>query len=131
MLRLLLSALVAIATATNAAGVAFLAENAKKEGVVSLASGLQYKILKAGTGDSHPTVRSPCECHYEGRSASNYPDGPVFDSSYARGQPATFAPNQGAGAAEHLSRAHAQLPRCSPSDLRSQSLGDGRRRCSS
>jgi len=82
------------AVATNAAGLKFLEENKGKEGVVTLPSGLQYKVLRAGDGTHHPTVSSPCECHYEGRSASNYPDGPVFDSSYARGSPTTFAPNQ-------------------------------------
>merc|ERR1712066_775116 len=53
-----------------------------------------YKVLRAGDGDSHPTKSSPCECHYEGRDAKNYPDGPKFDSSYDRGSPTTFAPNQ-------------------------------------
>merc|ERR1712110_427305 len=42
----------------------------------------------------HPTVNSPCECHYEGRTAANYPSGKKFDSSYDRGSPTTFAPNQ-------------------------------------
>ena len=51
-------------------------------------------MLRAGTGDSSPLPDSPCECHYEGRTAANYPSGPVFDSSYARGTPTTFAPNQ-------------------------------------
>ena len=48
-----------------------------------------------GVSEISPTVNSPCECHYEGRSAGNYPDGPKFDSSYDRGSPTTFAPNQG------------------------------------
>merc|ERR1712008_648846 len=65
-----------------------------KEGVVTLPSGLQYKVVSPGTGTNHPTVDSPCECHYEGRTASNYPSGPKFDSSYSRGSPTTFAPNQ-------------------------------------
>ena len=80
------------ACATNAAGVAFLKANKEKEGVIELPSGLQYKVLRAGDGKDHPTVNSPCECHYEGRTASNYPEGTVFDSSYARGTPTTFAP---------------------------------------
>jgi FKBP-type peptidyl-prolyl cis-trans isomerase FklB len=84
----------ATAAATNAAGVTFLAANKANDGVVELPSGLQYKVLRAGDGSDHPAVNSPCECHYEGRTASNYPSGPVFDSSYARGQPTTFAPNQ-------------------------------------
>merc|ERR550537_93071 len=83
-----------IATATNAAGIKFLDENKGKDGVITLPSGLQYKVLRSGEGKDHPLVNSPCECHYEGRTAGNYPNGPVFDSSYARGQPTTFAPNQ-------------------------------------
>ena len=84
----------AITLATNAAGLKFLAENKDKDGVVTLPSGLQYKVLRSGDGTDHPLVNSPCECHYEGRTAANYPSGPVFDSSYARGTPTTFAPNQ-------------------------------------
>merc|ERR1712196_290898 len=74
----------------NAAGLKFLAENKEKEGVVTLPSGLQYKVLKKGDGTHHPTVDSPCETHYEGTLI----DGTVFDSSYKRGSPTTFAPNQ-------------------------------------
>merc|ERR1712070_621212 len=47
-----------------------------------------------GSGGGHPTASSPCSCHYEGRTAQNYPDGKVFDSSYQRNAPSTFAPNQ-------------------------------------
>merc|ERR1712166_1290502 len=47
-----------------------------------------------GKGAFHPTVDSPCECHYEGRSAKDYPSGEKFDSSYDRGSPTSFAPNQ-------------------------------------
>lgn len=72
----------------------FLSKNKLKEGVVVLASGLQYKVLRAGTGDGHPLPNSPCSCHYEGRCAKDYPDGKKFDSSYDRGSPTTFAPNQ-------------------------------------
>lgn len=86
--------LIALSSATNAAGLAFLAANKDKEGVVTLPSGLQYKVLRSGEGTDHPLVNSPCECHYEGRTAANYPSGPVFDSSYARGSTTTFAPNQ-------------------------------------
>jgi UDP-GlcNAc:undecaprenyl-phosphate/decaprenyl-phosphate GlcNAc-1-phosphate transferase len=64
---------------------AFLAENKKKEGVVTLPSGLQYKILKAGAGKK-PTAADTVECHYRGTLI----DGKEFDSSYRRGQPATF-----------------------------------------
>ncbi|MEN1681202.1 MAG: FKBP-type peptidyl-prolyl cis-trans isomerase [Planctomycetota bacterium] len=66
-------------------GEAFLAENAKKEGVVTTASGLQYKVIEAGTGET-PTARDTVRCHYEGTLI----DGKVFDSSYRRGQPAEF-----------------------------------------
>ena len=70
------------------AGEAFLAENKKKEGVVALPSGLQYKILKAGNGKK-PTAADTVECHYRGTLI----DGTEFDSSYRRGQPASFPVN--------------------------------------
>jgi FKBP-type peptidyl-prolyl cis-trans isomerase len=66
-------------------GDAFLAENKKKEGVVTLASGLQYKILKAGTGKK-PTAADTVECHYRGTLIN----GTEFDSSYRRGEPSVF-----------------------------------------
>jgi FKBP-type peptidyl-prolyl cis-trans isomerase FklB len=90
--RLLAAALLlAVARAgTNAAGQKYLAENKGKDGVISLPSGLQYKVLRAGEGGFHPAPSSPCSCHYEGKLI----DGTVFDSSYARGSPTTFAPNQ-------------------------------------
>jgi FKBP-type peptidyl-prolyl cis-trans isomerase FklB len=72
------------------AGAAFLAANKDKDGVITLASGLQYKVLEEGAGMEHPTVSTPCECHYAGRLL----DGTEFDSSYKRGTPTTFAPNQ-------------------------------------
>ena len=87
-------ALIATASATNAAGIKFLDENKGKDGVITLSSGLQYKVLRKGDGTHHPTPNSPCECHYEGRTAGNYPTGGRFDSSYDRGSPTTFAPNQ-------------------------------------
>eukprot|EP00559_Dactyliosolen_fragilissimus_P009574 CAMPEP_0184865130 /NCGR_PEP_ID=MMETSP0580-20130426/17066_1 /TAXON_ID=1118495 /ORGANISM="Dactyliosolen fragilissimus" /LENGTH=201 /DNA_ID=CAMNT_0027364201 /DNA_START=168 /DNA_END=773 /DNA_ORIENTATION=- len=62
----------------------------KKPDVVSLPSGLQYKVLRKGHGSYHPTVDSPCSCHYKGTLI----DGTQFDSSYDRGSPTTFAPNQ-------------------------------------
>lgn len=67
------------------AGETFLAENAKKDGVVVLPSGLQYLVEKEGTGRK-PTAQDSVKCHYEGRLT----DGTVFDSSYRRGEPATF-----------------------------------------
>lgn len=72
------------------AGIAFLAENKSKDRVVTLASGLQYKVLVEGKGMEHPKVGTPCACHYAGRLL----DGTQFDSSYDRGEPTTFAPNQ-------------------------------------
>merc|ERR1719445_410320 len=66
----------------------------EKEGVITLPSGMQYKVLRTGDGTDHPTADSSCECHYEGRTAKNYPDGEKFDSSYDRGSPTSFAPNQ-------------------------------------
>merc|ERR1719149_561858 len=91
---LLVALVPCLAQATNEAGLKFLEENKNKEGIITLPSGLQYKVLRAGDGKEHPLVSAPCACHYEGRSAKDYPDGPKFDSSYDRGQPTTFAPNQ-------------------------------------
>lgn len=71
--------------AARKAGEDFLAANAKKEGVVVLPSGLQYMVLREGTGRS-PKVSNNVRCHYEGRLI----DGTVFDSSIKRGEPATF-----------------------------------------
>ncbi|MBR0432759.1 MAG: FKBP-type peptidyl-prolyl cis-trans isomerase [Bacteroidaceae bacterium] len=70
-------------------GEAFLTANAKKDSVVTTKSGLQYKILTAGTG-AVPTATQKVKVNYEGRLI----DGTVFDSSYKRKQPATFACNQ-------------------------------------
>ena len=74
----------------EAAGLAFLEENKGKSDVITLPSGLQYKVIVEGGGVEHPTVATPCECHYAGRLL----DGTEFDSSYKRGTPTTFAPNQ-------------------------------------
>ena len=75
--------------ALKAEGEAFLAQNAKNEGVVTLPSGLQYKVLKPGNGAT-PKASDSVECHYEGRLIS----GTVFDSSYQRGETATFGVTQ-------------------------------------
>ncbi len=74
------------AKANAAKAKAFLDENAKAEGVKTLPSGLQYKVLRAGTG-ARPGPHDRVRVHYEGRLL----DGTVFDSSYRRGQPAAFA----------------------------------------
>ena len=75
--------------AAKAAGEAFLAENGKKDGVVTLPSGLQYQVLKEGDGKK-PSATDQVVCHYEGTLI----DGTVFDSSYQRNQPATFGLSQ-------------------------------------
>ncbi len=72
------------------AGNAFLAENAKKQGVVTTDSGLQYQVLEAGTGDAHPNANSTVTVHYHGTLL----DGTVFDSSVRRGQTISFPLNQ-------------------------------------
>eukprot|EP00588_Corethron_pennatum_P004117 CAMPEP_0194297844 /NCGR_PEP_ID=MMETSP0169-20130528/59837_1 /TAXON_ID=218684 /ORGANISM="Corethron pennatum, Strain L29A3" /LENGTH=232 /DNA_ID=CAMNT_0039047767 /DNA_START=576 /DNA_END=1274 /DNA_ORIENTATION=- len=69
---------------------AFLKQNAKKQGVITLPSGLQYSVIKKGDGIYVPTENSPCSCHYHG----THIDGSVFDSSIDRGTPATFSPDQ-------------------------------------
>jgi FKBP-type peptidyl-prolyl cis-trans isomerase FklB len=71
------------------AGVAFLEENKKKDGVITLPSGLQYKILTAGTGPK-PTANDKVKCHYAGSLI----DGKVFESSYNSGQPVVFGVGQ-------------------------------------
>lgn len=75
--------------ANSEAGLKFLEENAKKEGVVTLPSGLQYEVLQEGEG-AIPTESDRVKCHYHGTLI----DGRVFDSSVERGQPAVFGVNQ-------------------------------------
>ena len=77
------------AKAAKAEGENFLAENAKKEGVKTLPSGLQYKVLREGDGRK-PSATDKVECNYEGTLIN----GEVFDSSYRRGETATFGLNQ-------------------------------------
>ncbi len=79
----------ALADKNAADGAAFLAENGKKEGVTTLPSGLQYKVLTAGQGPS-PKATDTVQTHYSGKLL----DGTVFDSSYERGQPAAFGVDQ-------------------------------------
>ncbi len=69
-------------------GAAFLAENAKRKGVTVLPSGLQYEIMKEGTGEK-PKATDKVKTHYHGTLI----DGTVFDSSVNRGEPATFPVN--------------------------------------
>jgi FKBP-type peptidyl-prolyl cis-trans isomerase FklB len=89
MAMLLLAAPLAHA-GTNEAGKKFLAEKAKEDGVIVLESGLMYKVLRKGDGAYHPTADSSCSCHYGGKLIT----GETFDSSYDRGSPTDFAPNQ-------------------------------------
>ena len=77
------------AEANKQEGEEFLAENRTKEGVQVTESGLQYKVLEEGSGDS-PSPTDTVTVHYEGTLI----DGTVFDSSYERGEPATFPLNR-------------------------------------
>ena len=70
-------------------GKAFLEENAKKEGIITLPSGLQYEVITEGNGKK-PSATGRVKCHYEGTLI----DGTLFDSSIKRGQPAVFGVNQ-------------------------------------
>lgn len=74
--------------AARGEGEAFLAENAKKEGVITLPSGLQYTVISEGTGRK-PKATDQVKCHYEGTLI----DGTMFDSSIRRGEPAVFPLN--------------------------------------
>lgn len=79
-----------VATKNLAAATAFLAENKKKAGVIETASGLQYEKVKAGAADAKsPTLENKVTVHYEGKLIN----GKIFDSSYARNEPATFPLN--------------------------------------
>ena len=71
------------------AGKRFLEENKKREGIVTLPSGLQYEVLATGEG-RQPKATDKVRCHYEGTLI----DGTVFDSSYRRNEPAVFGLNQ-------------------------------------
>jgi len=77
-----------VATGNKKAGEQFMAANKKKKGVKTTASGLQYKVLKEGTGET-PTAESLVTAHYKGTLL----DGTEFDSSYGRGEPAQFPVN--------------------------------------
>jgi peptidylprolyl isomerase len=83
-------ALQAYTNETHENGLAFLAENAKKEGVISTASGLQYQVLQKGTGTTHPRASDTVRVHYHGTLI----DGTVFDSSVERGKTISFPLNR-------------------------------------
>ncbi len=74
----------------KAEGIAYLEANKKKKGVVTLASGLQYKVLKSGTGNVFPKATDTVLTHYHGTLI----DGTVFDSSVQRGKPVSFPVNR-------------------------------------
>jgi len=78
-----------VGTKNKTEGDAFMAANKAKEGVVTLPSGLQYKVITTGTGPK-PTLEQTVVCQYRGTLI----DGKEFDSSYKRGQPATFPVNK-------------------------------------
>lgn len=72
-------------------GLEYQANNSKRDGVVTTASGLQYEVLVEGKEDGkRPTASSKVKCHYKG----TFIDGKVFDSSYASGSPITFSLNK-------------------------------------
>jgi FKBP-type peptidyl-prolyl cis-trans isomerase len=93
-----------ISAANKKVGDAFLAENKSKEGVVTLPSGLQYKILTAGTG-AKPTADDSVVCDYRGTLL----DGKEFDSSYKRGKPLTI-PVSGSGIIKGWTEAMLLMP---------------------
>ncbi|MGZ5622362.1 MAG: FKBP-type peptidyl-prolyl cis-trans isomerase [Methylobacter sp.] len=74
----------------KAAGIAFLAANAKIPNIVTTASGLQYEVLTPGTGTASPSATDNVTVHYKGTTI----EGEEFDSSYSRGEPATFPLNR-------------------------------------
>ena len=75
--------------ANRAAGAEFLAENAKRPGVVRLTNGLQYEVIVAGTDTAKPTLKNTVRCHYHGTLIN----GTVFDSSVQRGEAISFPLN--------------------------------------
>jgi len=76
-------------TENRAAGAAFLAENAKRPGVVKMSNGMQYEVIVAGSDTTKPTLRSKVKVHYHGTLI----DGTIFDSSVQRGEPISFPLN--------------------------------------
>lgn len=79
----------AVKEKNKAEGLAFLEQNKKKEGVVTLPNGLQYKVISSGNGPS-PKATDTVKVHYKGTLI----DGREFDSSYRRGEPAVFPLNK-------------------------------------
>jgi FKBP-type peptidyl-prolyl cis-trans isomerase len=111
------------AAANKAAGEAFLDENKTKEGVTTLASGLQYKVITPGTGES-PDLNDKVKCHYRGSLIN----GKEFDSSYQRNEPAVFPVNgviKGWTEALQLMKTGAKWMLYVPSDLAYGDQGAG------
>ena len=105
-------------------GAAFIAEKAKEDGVMSTPSGLHYKVLTPGTGNS-PEPTNTVKVHYEGRLI----DGQVFDSSYERGEPTEFVLNRvipGWTEGLQLMKEGAKYQFYIPSDLAYGDMGSGR-----
>lgn len=105
-------------------GEAFLAENKKKEGIITLPSGLQYKVINEGTGET-PELTDVVTVNYRGTLI----DGTEFDSSYRRGQPATFPVNAviaGWAEALQLMKVGSKWQLFIPSDLAYGEHGAGR-----
>jgi FKBP-type peptidyl-prolyl cis-trans isomerase len=108
----------------KAAGITYLAENAKKEGVKALPSGLQYKVVKEGTG-KQPTKADTVKVHYRGTLI----DGKEFDSSYKRNEPIEFPLNgviKGWTEGLQLMKEGSKYLLFIPSDLAYGSRGAGR-----
>jgi FKBP-type peptidyl-prolyl cis-trans isomerase FklB len=111
------------AAENKAAGEAFLAENKTKKGVKTLESGLQYKVITPGTGDS-PDLNDQVKCHYRGSLLN----GREFDSSYKRNEPAEFPVNgviKGWTEALQLMKVGAKWMLFIPSDLAYGDQGAG------
>ena len=115
----------ALSEKNRAEGAAFLAANKNKEGVVTTASGLQYKVLKKGDGPK-PQNNDKVTVHYRGALL----DGTEFDSSYKRGKPATFQVNgviRGWTEALQLMNVGSKYQLFIPSDLAYGTRGAGRK----
>jgi FKBP-type peptidyl-prolyl cis-trans isomerase FklB len=111
------------AAENKAAGEAFLADNKTKKGVTTLDSGLQYKVITPGTGDS-PDINDKVKCHYRGSLIN----GREFDSSYKRNEPAVFPVNgviKGWTEALQLMKVGAKWMLYVPSDLAYGDQGAG------
>lgn len=111
------------AESNRAEGESFLADNAKKPKIKTLESGLQYKVVKAGTG-AMPKATDTVEVHYRGTLIN----GAEFDSSFSRGEPATFPVNgviKGWQEALQLMKEGAKWQIFVPSDLAYGSRGAG------